>query len=475
MASIYDYFNKQDISGGGGFRYNKGDSTSGPYLTSTANRPAGQSFYGSMPNYAGYGYGSNTGTGRSSVDAASGFGNPNPSGMGITSINMTPAIDNRSAAIRNTALNPQLSDEEQLNQSGSVPGIVRDGAQMITDTIIDPAKNVASGAANMFNLPSMAGGIMKLAGGVGESISNNQKHHRYLDSVFPNRESKQFALFAEGAKGPELGQAEKYFKMAGLTQRDIDNYFDPNNDKGRFMNTNFLRSMSEDKDAFDTGMSFINNAKSTANVYRNMVNASAQDAMDRGVSGVSYDEPDMLNEILPGEPGVDLRNYEGMQSGIDYDAMGLTPDPENDLLYGEPGFGGIEPIIREKPPFPGAEDPDAYNPYPDEMYPAPGSIAGNPDYDPVMDILPNEQEYIDINPSFYNVIGRQSNSPFAGLLGNNLTSQLVYGDMDSNLPGVTMFPDANAAASFVTEQLNEGNPKSIRSQRFYDRLLPYSI
>ena len=472
MASIYDYFNKQDISGGGGFRYNKGDSTSGPFLTPNTNRASGQSFYGSMPNYAGYGYGTNTGTGRSSVDAASGFGNPNPSGMGITSINMTPAIDNRSAAIRNNSLNPQLSDEEQMKQS-SMPGILQDAGQMATDLIVNPAKNVASGAANMFNFPGMAGGIMKLAGGVGESISNNQMHHKYLDSVFPNRESKQFALFSEGAKGPELGQAEKYFKMAGMTQRDIDNYFDPNSK--RFMNTNFFRSMSEDKDAFDTGMSFINNAKSTANVYRNMVNASAQDAMDRGVSGVSYDEPDMLNEILPGEPGVDLRNYEGMQSGIDYDAMGLGADPENDLLYGEPGFGQPSIVPKQKPPFPGAEDPDAYNPYPDEMFPAPGSIAGNPDYDPVMDILPNEQEYIDINPSFYNVTGRQSGSPLAGLFGNNLTSQLVYGDMDSNAPGVDMFGSANDAASFVTEQLNEGNPNSIRSRRFYDRLLPYSI
>ena len=47
--------------------------------------------------------------------------------------------------------------------------------------------------------------------------------------------------------------------------------------------------------------------------------------------------------------------------------------------------------------------------------------------------------------------------------------------MDSNAPGVDMFGSANDAASFVTEQLNEGNPNSIRSRRFYDRLLPYSI
>ena len=310
---------------------------------------------------------------------------------------------------------------------------------------------------------------MKLAGGAAESIANNQMHHKYLDRVFPDRESKQFALFAEGAKGPELGQAEKYFKMAGMTQRDIDNYFDPNSK--RFMNTNFFRSMSEDKDAFDTGMSFINNAKSTANVYKNMVNASAADAMNRGVSGVSYDEPDMLNEILPGEPGVDLRPYEGMQSGIDYDAMGLGADPENDLLYGEPGFGDVTSNIPEEEQsiFPG----DGL--YPDEKFAAPGSIANDPAYAQVMDIMPNEQEYIDINPSFYNVTGRQSNSPLSGLFGNNLTSQLVYGNLDSNAPGVTMFPDANAAAQFITDELNEGNPNSIRSRNFYNRLIPNTI
>jgi hypothetical protein len=79
--------------------------------------------------------------------------------------------------------------------------------------------------------------------------------------------------------------------------------------------------------------------------------------------GIQYEDPDMLNEILPGEPGVDLRPYAGMQSGIDYDAMGLAPDPENDLLYGEPGFGGSDIVPKIKP--------EPYNPYRDEDYGAP--------------------------------------------------------------------------------------------------------
>ena len=131
----------------------------------------------------------------------------------------------------------------------------------------------------------------------------------------------------------------------------------------------YLRSQAGGSGAedFDIGMSFIKNAKASANLARDMAYAEQADAANRGVSGVSYAEPDMLNEILPGEPGVDLRPYAGMQSGIDYDAMGLAPDPENDLLYGEPGFGAqkIVPNLN-KPP---RDDP--YNPYRDEDYGAP--------------------------------------------------------------------------------------------------------
>ena len=80
--------------------------------------------------------------------------------------------------------------------------------------------------------------------------------------------------------------------------------------------------------------------------------------------GIDYESmglaPDPENDLLYGEPGYG----EPMQSGIDYDAMGLAPDPENDLLYGEPGFG--EPRI-----VPNLNKPEPYNPYRDEDYGAP--------------------------------------------------------------------------------------------------------
>ena len=210
------------------------------------------------------------------------------------------------------------------------------------------------------------------------------------------------------SKGTSLGQATKYFKMAGLTDNQIEDFFDANNDKGRFMNENYLRSMSEDKDMFDTGVSFIKNAKATANLARNLEAAQNQMMME--------------------------------------DAVGSDRQPAFELGLGQ------------------APDQYPLNPL-------------GPEYDAVMDIMPNEQEYIDINPEFYQVTGRQSNSPFAGLFGNNLTNQMVYGNFDDdNLPpGVEPFVDANDAASFITEQLNEGNPNSVRSRNFYNRFIPTSI
>jgi len=65
-------------------------------------------------------------------------------------------------------------------------------------------------------------------------------------------------------------------------------------------------------------------------------------------------------------------------SGIDYNAMGLAPDPENDLLYGEPGTESIRPQIKDKP-----QPGDFYN-YPDEDQLSP--------FDPWADIYDFEKQ-----------------------------------------------------------------------------------
>lgn len=132
--------------------------------------------------------------------------------------------------------------------------------------------------------------------------------------------------------------------------------------------------------------------------------------------GIQYEDPDMLNEILPGEPGVDLRPYAGMETGIDYEAMGLAPDPENDLLYGEPGFG--EPRIVPK------IKPEPYNPYRDEDYGAPLPYSGS-------DGLYPDEKYGAPTKGF-TVKRKRSSFPFSGLGGSTL--YLDYGDTGVELP-----------------------------------------
>tara|TARA_R100001440_G_scaffold18833_1_gene31892 strand:- start:1174 stop:2517 length:1344 start_codon:yes stop_codon:yes gene_type:complete len=447
MASLIDFLSNQKLEPGG-YRFNQGTSSTGPYLSKVNDSNQYSNYRNrSVPNYSGSSNAMNqTGSGRSNLDAQRGY-----STQGIAGIasNRQPAFELGLGAAPDQYSMMDDDDIRASSISNAVPssgftdeGLVRNIANDATTMARDLTPNVN------FNFPGLGGGVMNLV----NSIAQNQQQHKFINDLLgraspakneafygtalanmqtPNVMSDATTMaLGDTSKGTSLGQATKYFKMAGLTDNQIEDFFDTNNDKGRFMNENYLRSMSEDKDMFDTGVSFIKNAKATANLARNLEAAQNQMMMEDAVGSDR-------------QPAFEL---------------GLGQAPDQYPLMDDPA-----------PIFPG----DGL--YPDEKYPAPGSIANDPDYAQVMDIMPNEQEYIDINPSFYNVTGRQNSGPFAGLFGNNLTSQLVYGDMDSNAPGVDMFGSANDAASFVTEQLNEGNPNSIRSRRFYDRLLPYSI
>ena len=426
MASLIDFLSNQKLEPGG-YRFNQGTSSTGPYL-SKINDSSQYSNYKNraVPNYAGSSSAMNQrGSGRSNLDAQRGY---STQGIGRLPSNRQPAFELGLGAapdqysimddddVRASAIRGSTPSGSGFTDEGLVNNFVNDATTMARD--LTPNVN--------FNLPGFGGGVMNLV----NSIAQNQQQHKFINDLLgraspakneafygtalanmqtPNVMSDATTMaLGDTSKGTSLGQATKYFKMAGLTDNQIEDFFDANNDKGRFMNENYLRSMSEDKDMFDTGVSFIKNAKATANLARNLEAAQNQMMME--------------------------------------DAVGSDRQPAFELGLGQ------------------APDQYPLNPL-------------GPEYDAVMDIMPNEQEYIDINPEFYQVTGRQSNSPFAGLFGNNLTNQMVYGNFDDdNLPpGVEPFVDANDAASFITEQLNEGNPKSVRSKRFYDSLIPASI
>tara|TARA_R110002020_G_scaffold11870_3_gene44151 strand:- start:134 stop:1357 length:1224 start_codon:yes stop_codon:yes gene_type:complete len=180
--------------------------------------------------------------------------------------------------------------------------------------------------------PGIAGLGQRMLGG----INQNREDHRYLDSVL-DRDEKNRALwnqairnydtpvdprserpsalqFGETDTGTSLGQAGKYFTKAGLTDNDLMKFLGKTPSKWAG-NEAWLSSQARDQDAFKTGMSFIKNAKATANLRRNL-EAERDLATD-------FSDPD---EIFA-DPVI---------SAIDYDEMGLAPDPENDILYGEP-------------------------------------------------------------------------------------------------------------------------------------------
>tara|TARA_R100001129_G_scaffold35022_1_gene23876 strand:+ start:1753 stop:3105 length:1353 start_codon:yes stop_codon:yes gene_type:complete len=449
MASLIDFLSNQKLEPGG-YRFNQGTSTTGPYL-SKINDSSQYSNYKNraVPDYSGSSNAMNqTGSGRSYLDAERGY---STQGIGRLPSNRQPAFELGLGAapdqysimddddVRASAIRGSTPSGSGFTDEGLVNNFVNDATTMARD--LTPNVN--------FNLPGLGGGVMNLV----NSIAQNQQQHKFINDLLgraspakneafygtalanmqtPNAMSDATTMaLGDTSKGTSLGQATKYFKMAGLTDNQIEDFFDSSNK--RFMNENYLRSMSEDKDMFDTGVSFIKNAKATANLARNLEAAQNQMAMEDAVGSDR-------------QPAFDL-------------GLGQAPDqyPLEDIVPSDrqPAFDlGL------------GQAPDQYplNPL-------------GPEYDPVMDIMPNEQEYIDINPEFYRVTGRQSNSPLAGLFGNNLTSQLVYGNFDDdNLPpGVEPFVDANDAASFITEQLNEGNPNSVRSRRFYESLIPQAI
>ena len=447
MASLIDFLSNQKLEPGG-YRFNRGTSSTGPYLSKINDSSQYSSYKDrAVPNYAGSSSAMNqTGSGRSNLDAQRGY---STQGIGRLPSNRQPAFELGLGAAPNQY--PLMDDSDDVRASSIANAVPSSGFTdegLVNNFVNDAATMARDLTPNVnFNFPSLGGGVMNLV----NSIAQNQQQHKFINDLLGRASPAKNEAFygtalanmntpsamsdattmalGDTSKGTSLGQATKYFKMAGLTDNQIEDFFDANNDKGRFMNENYLRSMSEDKDMFDTGVSFIKNAKATANLARNLEAAQNQMMMEDAVASDR-------------QPAFEL---------------GLGQAPDQYPLMDDPA-----------PIFPG----DGL--YPDEKYPAPGSIANDPDYAQVMDIMPNEQEYIDINPSFFEVTGRnRSNFPFN--FGNNLTSQLVYGNLDSNLPGVNMFPDANAAAQFVTDELNEGNPKSIRSDRFYDSLIPTTI
>ena len=238
--------------------------------------------------------------------------------------------------------------------------------QVAKNRRIATPRGVADYAKGIYNTgKDVAGKFMHPTMMLARSIAANQAQHDYLDDVYGDQKGEAFwnqamSGFFDRARdagtidqrtgqplstgygmsfadmepggsgtlgGTSMGQAGKYFTMAGLTQNDLGKFLgsEPSKWAG---NEAWLRAQAggdeRSQENFDTAMSFIKNAKATANLAR----------------GTQQMEEDARLANLGGP---------------------LTPAggpiPDMDITS--------DIVPKPKPPMPGA---DPYNPYRDEDY-----------------------------------------------------------------------------------------------------------
>ena len=198
-------------------------------------------------------------------------------------------------------------DEEE----GGIMEVIKEkGSNFVND-----AKTMASDLTpNVnFRMPGIGG----LAMGMVDSISNNQRDHRYLNSIFGRASpDKTMAFFdkatfdanrnmgtdnvgtmqiGDTSRGSSLGQAMKYFERAGISKQNIDRFMDPND---KFYGSQaYLASQAggDGAEDFATGMSFIKNAKASANLARDV---AGQQMTERAAAQPSDRQPGLFESAV---------------------------------------------------------------------------------------------------------------------------------------------------------------------------------
>ena len=297
------------------------------------------------------------GGGRSNLDAQRGFSNQGI--RGLMASNRQPGLFGSQPMVpsdRQPGLGDTVLPEEEDQFAFQDRNIPLNFAEDVTRMATDLTPNI-----NLPNLPGL-GGIMNLA----SSISNNQADHRYINSLLgraspeknmaffnkaiydanqPNRfENPSIMAMGDTSRGSSLGQAMKYFERAGITKQDMDKFMDPNSKF--YGNEAYLSAMAgaDGAEDFTTGMSFIKNAKASANLARDL----AAQQMTQG----AYAQPsDRQPGLFEGEAMIPSDRQPGLF--VSESAM-IPSDRQPGLFESEPG------LIPD-------EDAEFYE-YPDERY-----------------------------------------------------------------------------------------------------------
>ena len=214
------------------------------------------------------------------------------------------------------------------SRPGPAGGPVPTRQQVAKNRRIATPRGVADYAKGIYNTgKDVAGRFMHPLMMGAQSIAANQAQHDYLDEVYgegkntafwnqamrnwdtpvdPRTENAAIQQFGKTDTGTSLGQAGKYLSMAGITDNVMQKFMDPNY---KFAgNEAWLRAQAggdgRSQEHFDTAMSFIKNAKATANLARDtqaMEDAAAYEGPGQtiGAAGGPIPDMDITSDIVP--------------------------------------------------------------------------------------------------------------------------------------------------------------------------------
>jgi hypothetical protein len=252
-----------------------------------------------------------------------------------------------------------------------------------------------------------------------------------------------------------MGQAGKYFTMAGLTQNDLGKFLgsEPSKWAG---NEAWLRAQAggdeRSQENFDTAMSFIKNAKATANLARStqaMEDAYEGPGQTIGAAGGPIPDMDITSDIVP-KPKPRYVNP-GQTPG----PAGMGLKPNMDMDYGPLTAAGSGMISGYNRPEPG---PFEYLPF----YSSPFDFNFTPeDYD--YGLYPPDQAYPGGGPTTYggpNPLEERlggGNTVGSPTMGGNLASIDALGNRgyDVNDQG-TIIPNITVEFTGDDEEENTG-------------------
>ena len=252
-----------------------------------------------------------------------------------------PSYDDRATRVQSypsgRRTGPSFSDAATGKRSGMPRATDFNVGNQWVNRAGDAVGKMASGIANTGR--NISQGFMHPFQMMAGSIANNQAQHDYLDEVYGDKKGSalwkqatdQFydrGMYAPGSLEPattgygasfgdiddrggtrggvSFGQSKKYLNRAGVTDQALEKFIKENKSDA------WLRAQADsDKiDLFDTGLSFIKNAKATANLARATQAAQMENQMygGRDLGGPSFDDSATRVRSYPEDIYADFRS-----------------------------------------------------------------------------------------------------------------------------------------------------------------------